>query len=102
MIVKGPGIAAGSTFTANVIKYDFLPTFVDWAGGEPESLKDIDGVSLAGYETAIPGKWQLNRFYDPMVLADPLENPRGNQTEHWRIRLVAFENESLSANVEPK
>lgn len=49
MIVKGPGIQAGSIFDGNVVNYDFLPTFVDWAGGEPTSLKEIDGVSLAGY-----------------------------------------------------
>ncbi|MEX0819193.1 MAG: sulfatase/phosphatase domain-containing protein, partial [Pirellulaceae bacterium] len=47
MIVKGPGIAAGSSFTGNVVNYDFLPTFVDWAGGNSQELKDIDGVSLA-------------------------------------------------------
>jgi arylsulfatase A-like enzyme len=49
MIVRGPGIKAGSVFDANVIHYDFLPTFVDWAGGNPTSLTDIDGISLAGY-----------------------------------------------------
>tara|TARA_Y100001934_G_scaffold11161_1_gene14250 strand:+ start:2762 stop:5602 length:2841 start_codon:yes stop_codon:yes gene_type:complete len=49
MIVKGPGIKGGSTFKDNVVNYDFLPTFVDWAGGDPSSLKDIDGVSLAGF-----------------------------------------------------
>ena len=49
MIVRGPGIKAGSTFKGNVVNYDFLPTFVDWAGGEPASLKDIDGISLAAY-----------------------------------------------------
>ena len=49
MIVKGPGIEMGSVFTGNVVNYDFLPTFVDWAGGDPNTLKDIDGVSLAGY-----------------------------------------------------
>lgn len=49
MIVKGPGIAAGSTFHDNVVNYDLLPTFVDWAGGDPTELKEIDGVSLAGY-----------------------------------------------------
>ncbi|MEM9015791.1 MAG: sulfatase-like hydrolase/transferase [Verrucomicrobiota bacterium] len=49
MIVKGPRIAAGSSFEANVINYDLLPTFVDWAGGDPKDLDDIDGVSLARY-----------------------------------------------------
>jgi arylsulfatase A-like enzyme len=48
MIVKGPGIKHGAICNKNVVNYDFLPTFVDWAGGQPEKLKDIDGVSLAG------------------------------------------------------
>jgi arylsulfatase A len=62
MIVKGPGIRAGSAFDGNVVNYDFLPTFVDWAGGKPESLKDIDGVSLAGYMAGDqPGEPFLNR-----------------------------------------
>jgi arylsulfatase A len=49
MIVKGPGIKPGTEFTGNVADYDFLPTFVDWAGGDPGKLQNIDGVSLAGY-----------------------------------------------------
>ena len=49
MIVKGPGIEAGSVFHENVVNYDFLPTFVDWAGGDSSTLENIDGVSLAGY-----------------------------------------------------
>lgn len=62
MIVKGPGIRASSTFTGNVVNYDFLPTFVDWAGGEPQSLHDVDGVSLAPYMAGTaPGEDFLNR-----------------------------------------
>jgi arylsulfatase A-like enzyme len=49
MIVRGPGIPAGSVFRGNVVNYDFLPTFVAWAGGDPSALKDIDGISLAPY-----------------------------------------------------
>lgn len=47
MIIKGPGIKAGSVNNDNVVNYDLLPTFIDWAGGDPKKLKDIDGVSLA-------------------------------------------------------
>ena len=46
MIVSGPGVAPESNCDANVVGYDFLPTFVDLAGGHPEQLKDVDGVSL--------------------------------------------------------
>lgn len=49
MIVKGPGIKAGSVFLGNVVNYDFLPTFVGWAGGDPTALKNVDGVNLAPY-----------------------------------------------------
>jgi arylsulfatase A len=62
MIVKGPGIEAGSVFKGNVANIDFLPTFLDWAGGDPGSLEDIDGVSLADYmEGQEPDEVFLNR-----------------------------------------
>jgi arylsulfatase A len=47
MIVRGPGIKPGAVCNDNVIHYDFLPTFTEWAGGQTEKLKNIDGVSLA-------------------------------------------------------
>ncbi|VGO23507.1 sulfatase-like hydrolase/transferase [Pontiella sulfatireligans] len=62
MIVKGPGIKGGSVFEGNVINYDFMPTFYDWAGGDPKDLKDIDGVSLAGFMAGKkPDETFLNR-----------------------------------------
>ncbi|MCM8538457.1 MAG: sulfatase [Lentisphaeraceae bacterium] len=62
MIVKGPGIKAGTVFKGNVINYDFLPTFLEWAGGNPKTLKDIDGQSLAPYLAGkAPEKEFLNR-----------------------------------------
>ena len=62
MIVKGPGIKAGSVFTGNVVNYDFMPTFYDWAGGNPEDLQNIDGVSLEEYmEGKEPDESFLNR-----------------------------------------
>lgn len=63
MIVKGPGIKAGSVFMGNVVNYDLLPTFVDWAGGHPETLNGADGVSLAGYMAGRkPAEAFLNRY----------------------------------------
>ena len=63
MMVKGPGIKGGTVFDGNVVNYDFLPTFVDWAGGDPEALKDIDGVSLKAYmEGKKPDEAFLSRY----------------------------------------
>lgn len=94
MVVKGPGIPANATNTVPVVNYDFLPTFFEWAGGDPErSLSDLDGVSLSDlfqgntpttelstrnlyfhyphYRTSLPmstmvsaGKWKVVHFYD--------------------------------------
>ncbi len=62
MVVKGPGITAGSVFKGNVVNYDFLPTFYEWAGGIPAELKNIDGISLAPYMAGEkPGEDFLNR-----------------------------------------
>ena len=62
MIVRGPDIEPGTVFAGNVVNYDFLPTFVDWAGGEPEDLHEIDGVSLAGFMAGEePSEAFLNR-----------------------------------------
>ena len=46
MIISGPGVAPESNCDANVVGYDLLSTFVELAGGHPEQLKDVDGVSL--------------------------------------------------------
>jgi arylsulfatase A-like enzyme len=59
MIIRGPHIEANAVFHANVVNYDFLPTFVEWAGGDPATLMNIDGVSLAPY---IAGKPPTDAF----------------------------------------
>lgn len=93
MIVMGPGIEAGSLSETYVVNYDFLPTFVEWANGEPDDLENIDGESLAGllhgektalglecrnlyfhyphYRTSMPmttmiaeGKWKVMHFFE--------------------------------------
>jgi arylsulfatase A-like enzyme len=46
MIVRGPGIPAGSRSAVNVVGYDFLPTFADFAGATSHLSKDVDGISL--------------------------------------------------------
>jgi len=49
-LIKWPGkLKTGSTYAHPVTLLDLLPTFVDAAGGDPEALKGIDGVSLLPY-----------------------------------------------------
>jgi arylsulfatase A-like enzyme len=46
LIIRGPGIAAGSRSTVNVVGYDFLPTFADLAGASARLAKEVDGTSF--------------------------------------------------------
>lgn len=56
------GNSSVPALAGTVVNYDFLPTFVDWAGGDPESIPNIDGVSLADYmEGQKPDESFLNR-----------------------------------------
>ncbi|MGB0372521.1 MAG: sulfatase-like hydrolase/transferase [Opitutales bacterium] len=59
MFATGPGISPGSLSTANVAIYDLLPTFLDWAGGDPGRLIDIDGISL---KSLMKGEEQPDSF----------------------------------------
>ena len=65
MIVRGPGIPAGSRSAVNVVGYDFLPTFADFAGATSHLSKDVDGISfkpvLLNQSTA--GKPRNRRLY---------------------------------------
>ncbi|TWU32471.1 sulfatase [Novipirellula artificiosorum] len=46
-VARGPNIPAGSVCRVPVVGYDFLPTFLDLAGGDVSRLSDeIDGVSI--------------------------------------------------------
>jgi arylsulfatase A len=47
LIVSGPGIAAGSQSSVNVVGYDFLPTFAELAGAKQQLPEEVDGVSFA-------------------------------------------------------
>jgi arylsulfatase A-like enzyme len=91
MFVRGPGIRPGSVSHTNVVHYDYLPTFVDLAGGDLDELQNLDGVSLKPllegqdvpeletrnlyfhyphYRTSLPasamisGQWKVMHFYE--------------------------------------
>jgi len=92
MFVRGPGIEPSSISHTNVVHYDYLPTFVDLAGGDIDQLENLDGVSLKPlflgrvappeleqrnlyfhyphYRTSLPasamisGKWKVMHFYE--------------------------------------
>lgn len=46
LIIRGPGIPAGSRSAVNIVGYDFLPTFADFAGATSHLSKNVDGISL--------------------------------------------------------
>ena len=68
MIVRGPGIAAGSQTHVPAIGYDFLPTIAEWIGEGDDLPSDIDGGSLAGVlagrsSTVVRGTEELIWYY---------------------------------------
>ena len=46
LVVRGPGIPAGSRCAVNVVGYDFLPTFAELTGASSHLPTAVDGVSL--------------------------------------------------------
>lgn len=62
LIVRGPGIAAASRSTVNIIGYDFLPTFADLAGATAKQGPNLDGVSFKRFLLGgTPTEQDLNR-----------------------------------------
>ncbi|MGB0373100.1 MAG: sulfatase-like hydrolase/transferase [Opitutales bacterium] len=98
LIVSGPSVVEGDRTAFNAVTYDFLPTFLDWAGGNPSTLSNIDGISLKGllegesqsdervnrslyfhyphYRNSMPmsavvqGKWKMLRAWDGEIRID--------------------------------
>ena len=98
LIISGPGVVQGSRTPFNAVTYDFLPTYFEWAGGDPSTLENIDGISLKGllegesqseervnrslyfhyphYRNSMPmsavvqGKWKLLRAWDGEIRID--------------------------------
>ncbi|MGB0413635.1 MAG: sulfatase-like hydrolase/transferase [Coraliomargarita sp.] len=98
LIISGPGVVKGSRTPFNAVTYDFLPTYFEWAGGDPNTLSEIDGISLKGllegesqsdevvnrslyfhyphYRNSMPmsavvkGKWKLLRAWDAEIRID--------------------------------
>jgi arylsulfatase A-like enzyme len=71
MVVRGPGIKPGSRCDEPVVGWDFLPTFVDLAGGGKQNLpKNHDGGSLRPlFENS--GKGRVGRPVEGLVFHFP-------------------------------
>lgn len=75
LIVRGPGIAAASRSTVNVVGYDLLPTFADLAGATAKLGPNIDGVSFKRFLLGgTPTEQDVNRplyFHYPHYRVSP-------------------------------
>lgn len=58
MLVKGPGIAAGSSFAGPASMADIAPTILQLAGGPPAEREAMDGKSFAPALTGAPLQWK--------------------------------------------
>jgi arylsulfatase A len=71
LIVRGPGVAAGSWCDVPVVGYDLYPTFCRWAGIPNAKLPaQLDGGSIDGLLVA-EGRGVVQRWRDELVFHFP-------------------------------
>ncbi len=66
LVIRGPGIQAGSQCDVPAIGYDFLPTIADWVGGADLLPDDLDGGSLVPVLEG-EGKGEISRGTDSLI-----------------------------------
>lgn len=66
LLIRGPGISAGTQSNVPAIGYDFLPTIAEWVGAEDQLPDDLDGGSLVGVLTH-GGIGVVNRGTDSLI-----------------------------------
>lgn len=70
LIIRGPGVSAGSWCHERVVGYDFFPTYCEWAGVPTSKLpRDIEGGSIAGL--LADGNGTVTRIRNEMVFHFP-------------------------------
>ena len=81
------GIKAGSTYDELVQNIDFTPTFLELAGVDLKSVKELDGISL---------KEALNGNQEPVheYLFFELGFARGVMTKDWKYITVRYDEKS--------
>jgi N-acetylglucosamine-6-sulfatase len=79
LLVRGPGVAAGSTTNKLALNTDFLPTFTDLAGVEAPSY--VDGRSLRPVLTGRATTWRSAVLLEYRDLGDP-----STSTSYYGIR----------------
>lgn len=89
MIIRGPGIAAGSICDVPVVGHDLFPTFCELAGISGKVPADIDGGSLVPLLTG-RGKAQVKRPDEGIVFHFPHYQGRPENGPQSAIRLGDF------------
>jgi len=83
LIVRGPGVPAGTTRSQMVLNNDLAPTFAEWAGASP--LLAVDGRSMAPLlKPTPPARWRT-AFLAEGASQKSIDRPsyRAVRTEHY-------------------
>ena len=106
-IAAGPGIPPESVCRAPVVGYDFLPTFLELAGGTKDQLTDeVDGVSFAKLFSD-PDDRELNRrpgaiiFHRPQRLFSAIRDQSYKLMLHWKPNGEVDRHELFDMNQNP-
>lgn len=85
LVVRGPGVAAGSFCRVPVVGWDFFPTFAEWAGVPRAKLpRDLEGGSLAPL-LAAGGEGRVERPREELLFHFP--HYQSGHTPHAAVRL---------------
>ena len=86
-IVRGPRIGKGSVCRVPVVGYDFLPTFVELAGGEASQLpEEVDGASFKPLLLDPVGR-SLARNAGAIIFHRPNKLFSAIRTDDWKLML---------------
>jgi arylsulfatase A-like enzyme len=86
LLIRGPGIAAGTQSNVPAIGYDFLPTIADWLDADDPLPAHIDGGSLAEV-LRDRGTGTVERGTEPLIWYYGAYRNRKHVTPQAAIRL---------------
>jgi arylsulfatase A-like enzyme len=90
LIVRGPGVRAGSSCHESVIGYDLFPTLCEFAGVRRALPAGVEGTSLVPLLTGSGGSGAFTRAHEELVFHSPHYGQGPRQQPQSAIRVGSY------------